>query len=322
MKRQLSIIAFAIALCFALPLTAQAAQLLIPGGQIIGLQLQNGSVTVAAFDDILGANARDAGIQIGDEILSINGRTISCAEDVRNALNSTQSPVTVAVRRGNRQKSVELTPQQTEKGPRLGLYLKQGITGIGTVSWYDPETSTFGTLGHGVNDSRGVLLNMTAGTAYHGQVMSVKKGLCGEPGLLKGSADALDVCGQLLRNTPQGVFGVSKKGWQGEPLPVASFQEVEPGPATIRSTIAGSCVQEYSVEILKIYPEDRADGRNFLLKVKDEALLSATGGIVQGMSGSPIIQNGKLVGAVTHVLVNDPTTGYGIFIENMLDAAA
>lgn len=321
MKRKILLIAFAIVLCFSLPLTAQAAQLLIPGGQIIGLQLQNGTVTVAAFDDALGANARDAGIQIGDELLSINGNPISCAQDVRNALGSQQSPVTVSIRRNNRQKSVELTPQQTKEGPRLGLYLKQGITGIGTLSWYNPETKTFGTLGHGVNDSRGVLLNMTKGTAYHGQVLSVKKGLCGEPGLLKGSADALDICGQLLRNTPQGVFGISKEGWQGEPLPVAAFEDVKPGAATIRSTVADSTVREYSVEILKIYPEDRADGRNFLLKVKDQALLSATGGIVQGMSGSPIIQDGKLIGAVTHVLVNSPDTGYGIYIQNMLDAA-
>jgi stage IV sporulation protein B len=108
----------------------------------------------------------------------------------------------------------------------------------------------------------------------------------------------------------------------GEPLPVADFEEVRLGSATIRSTIAGCSVREYSVEILKIYPEDRSDHRNFLLKVTDPDLLAATGGIVQGMSGSPIIQDGKLVGAVTHVLVNDPTRGYGIFIENMLDAAA
>ena len=163
---------------------------------------------------------------------------------------------------------------------------------------------------------------MTKGSAYEAMIQSVKKGKCGEAGQLKGCADGTALCGTLLRNTPQGVFGVTKQGWKGEPIPVASYEEVCTGPAAIRSQISGCNVQEYSVEILKIYPETRPDGRNFLIKVTDPALLDTTGGIVQGMSGSPIIQNGKLIGAVTHVLVNDPTTGYGIFIENMLDAAA
>ena len=176
-------------------------------------------------------------------------------------------------------------------------------------------------MGHGVNDSKGHLAALKTGSAFPAEIISVKKGTCGNPGQLKGDAQALSVCGTLLRNTPQGVFGISTQGWRGEPLPVADYEEVVAGPASIRSTVAGNAVQEYSVEILKIYPEDKPDGRNFLLKVTDPALLSATGGIVQGMSGSPIIQDGKLVGAVTHVLVNDPTRGYGIFIENMLDAA-
>ena len=322
MKRLCNSIASAILFLFLLPMGARAAELLIPGGQIIGLQLQNNTVTVAAFDDVLGANARDAGLRIGDEILSIDGQTVCCAEDIRAALGQDTGSVTLTVRRDGKNKSIQMTPQQTENGLRLGVNLKQGITGIGTVTWYDPDTGKFGTLGHGVNDSGGSLLNMTKGSAYSAEVISVKKGQCGEPGLLKGSAEALSVCGTLLRNTPQGVFGITKQGWRGEPLPVAEFEDVRTGAAAIRSTVAGSTVQEYSVEILKIYPEDRSDGRNFLLKVTDPDLIAATGGIVQGMSGSPIIQDGKIIGAVTHVLVNSPDTGYGIFIENMLDAAS
>jgi stage IV sporulation protein B len=130
------------------------------------------------------------------------------------------------------------------------------------------------------------------------------------------------IFGEIQKNTPQGVFGRSKNGILGEKLPVAAFEDVHLGHATIRSTVSGDDIGEYSVEILKIYPRDRSDCRNFLIKVTDPALLKATGGIVQGMSGSPIIQDGKLVGAVTHVLVNDPTRGYGIFIENMLTAAS
>ena len=321
MKRLYNTIASAILILFLLPVQVQAARLLVPGGQVIGLQLQNGSVTVAAFDDVLGAGARGSGLKIGDEILSVDGKTVSCAEDVRTALAGSTSSVTLAVRRAGKEQALTLTPCQTADGPRLGIHLKQGITGIGTVTWYDPGTGKFGTLGHGVSTSKGGLLNMTAGNAYNAQVISVKKGRSGEPGLLKGSADGLGICGSLLKNTPQGVFGISKQGWRGEPLPVSDFDEIHAGGAHIRSTVDDQGVQEYSVEILKIYPEDRSDGRNFLIKVTDPDLLSKTGGIVQGMSGSPIIQDGKLVGAVTHVLVNDPTRGYGIFIENMLDAA-
>lgn len=322
MKRLCNLLASTIFFLFLLPANAHAAELLIPGGQIIGLQLQNGSVTVAAFDDVLGGNARDAGLKIGDEICSVDGHSVSCAEDIRSALAQSDTQVTLSVRRDGKSRSVTVMPRQTTEGPRLGIHLKQGITGIGTVTWYNPETGIFGTLGHGVSDSGGTLLNMTKGSAYQAEVVSVKKGQHGEPGLLKGSAEPLGICGTLLRNTPQGVFGVTKQGWLGEPLPVADFEEITTGPATIRSTVSGSAVQEYSVDILKIYPRDRSDGRNFLLRVTDQELLSQTGGIVQGMSGSPICQNGKIVGAVTHVLVNDPTAGYGIFIENMLDAAA
>ena len=321
MKRLYNIIASAVLILFLLPVQAQAAKLLIPGGQVIGLQLQDGSVTVAAFDDILGSSARDSGLEIGDEILSVNDRTVSCAEDIRCALDSADPPVRLSIQRNGKQKNLEIIPQQTADGPRLGIHLKQGITGIGTVTWYDPGTGTFGTLGHGVSDSGGKLLNMTQGSAYNARVISARKGTSGEPGLLKGSAEGLGICGTLLRNTPRGVFGITKQGWKGDPLPVASYDDIRPGAATIRSTVEGSTPREYSVEILKIYPKGRPDGRNFLIRVTDPALLSSTGGIVQGMSGSPIIQNGKLVGAVTHVLVNDPTMGYGIFIENMLDAA-
>jgi stage IV sporulation protein B len=137
-----------------------------------------------------------------------------------------------------------------------------------------------------------------------------------------GSIESRTPIGELTANTAQGVFGIAADPWKGAVIPVAEKNEVRTGSATIRSTVQGTSLQEYSVEILKIYPQDRAGGRNLLLRITDPELLALTGGIVQGMSGSPIIQNGKLVGAVTHVLVNDPTTGYGIFIENMLDAAA
>ena len=301
MKRFFRSIALTAVLLIPLPLQARAAELLIPVGKIIGLQLSNDTVTVVAYDDALGENAKDAGLKIGDEIVKVDGAAVASAEDVRTALNQCDADVELTVRRGSKLSTLNLTPEQTEDGPRLGVYLRQGIAGIGTVTFYDPETGKFGTLGHGGSDAKGNLLKMTKGTAYEATILSVKKGKSGDPGQLKGTADAVSTFGTLLRNTPQGVFGITKQGWKGEPVPVADYEEIHMGEATIRSTISGDAVQEYSVEILKIYPESRADGRNFLIKVTDSELLATTGGIVQGMSGSPIIQNGKLVGAVTHV---------------------
>ena len=304
-----------------LPINARASELLIPVGRIVGLQLSDNTVTVAAFDDASGDGARAAGLKIGDQLLQIDATAIQCAEDVRRALSQCDGDAQLTVRRGNRRCTVTVPTRQSEDGPRLGVYLRQGIAGIGTVTFYDPDTRKFGALGHGVSSSKGNLLDMKSGNAYEAVVLSVKKGKCGEPGQLKGTADAASAIGTLLRNTPQGVFGTAKQGWKGQPLPTASPEEIHVGQAAILSTISGNAPREYSVEILKIYPKDRTDGRNLLLKVTDPTLLEATGGIVQGMSGSPILQDGKLIGAVTHVLVNDSATGYGIFIENMLEAA-
>ena len=309
----------AILILIVLPVSCRAAEMLVPVGRIIGLQLKSEAVTVAAFDDVLGREAKDAGLRIGDQILSVNGCPIRAAEDVAEALEG-ETTAAVMVRRGSKQVSLKIPLQTTADGKRLGVYLRQGIGGIGTITWYDPETGTFGALGHGVSDSSGALLRMTGGSAYDAFVESVKKGKAGAPGQLRGCADS--ACGELLRNTPQGVFGKTSQSWEGAPIPVAAYEEITPGQATIRATVQAGEPQDYSVEILKIYPRDRGDGRNLLLKVTDPRLLEATGGIVQGMSGSPILQDGKLIGAVTHVLVNDPTAGYGIFIENMLDAAA
>ena len=321
MKRFMRTLAFSLIITAALPVSAQAEEL-IPVGQIIGLELGDDTVTVAAFDETCGSRAREAGLRIGDEILEIDDKPIDCAEDVRAALQSCDGDVELTILRGTRRQDVHMVPENTAEGPRLGIYLWQGIAGIGTVTFYDPETKRFGTLGHGVSDAKGILLQMRRGNAYAASIQSVQKGKSGTPGQLKGCAASPEPIGTLLKNTPQGVFGICDRGWEGTAIPTASYEEIHTGTATIRSTIAGNAVREYSVEILKIYPKDRSDSRNLLLKVTDPALLAATGGIVQGMSGSPIIQDGKLIGAVTHVLVNDPATGYGICIENMLDAAA
>ena len=321
MKRT-GIAAILASLFLLLPVHAAAEPLLVPVGQTVGLQLRDNTVTVAAFDDILGARAKEAGLKIGDRITKVNGIPVNNTEEIREILDSSGEKTELTILRGSKEMKITSSTTKTEDGAKLGVYLKQGITGIGTVTWYDPATGKFGALGHGVMDSGGVLMKMAEGATFPAQVQAVNRGKSGRPGQLMGSCSSAASCGDLIRNTPQGVFGKTSQGWSGEPIPIAQPQQIHTGQASIRSTVQGSTARDYSVEILKVYSAERMDGRNLLLKVTDPALLDATGGIVQGMSGSPIIQDGKLVGAVTHVLVNDPTTGYGIFIENMLNAAA
>ena len=313
---------FGVACALLLSVSVSAAEMLIPGGELIGIKLSDGSVSVAAFDDATGADTRAAGVQVGDKILAVDEYPVDCAGDVRYALERADGTVELALERGGKRKEITVKPKITADGPKLGVYLRQGISGVGTVSWYDPETGTFGALGHGVNTSSGALLTMRQGSVYNAAVAGVQKGAAGEPGQLIGAVDNRAPIGTLSKNTAHGIFGTVQKNGQSQPLPLADGTDVRTGGAVIRSTVSGGAPQEYSVEILKIYPGAKETGRNMLLRVTDARLLETTGGIVQGMSGSPIIQDGKLVGAVTHVLVNDPTTGYGIFIDNMLDAAA
>jgi len=278
---------------------ADAAEL-IPVGRVIGLELCDGSVSVAAFDETLGRTAKDAGLQIGDRILKIDGVCVKDASDVRDALARSDGKVEITVLRGEQEHGLSLTPQITADGPRLGVSLRQGITGLGTVTWYDPVSGSFGALGHGVSNSRGELVSITGGRAFEASVLSVRKGACGNPGQLRGGVEGEAVIGVINKNTAQGVFGKTRIPWNGTPLSTGQACE---GEAKIVSVVSGNDPQEYSVEILKIYPKSKSEGRNLLLRVTDPTLLKTTGGIVQGMSGSPIIQDGKLVGAVTHVCV-------------------
>jgi stage IV sporulation protein B len=309
-------------LCFNLLAIPAFARELVVGGQVIGLELTDHTVTVAAFDGELGSIAKDAGLQVGDRIAEIDGKTIRSADDIRQALHCSKGCIQMKVWRQGKLQTLRLAPAITVDGPKLGIFLKQGVTGIGTVTWYDPETGMFGTLGHGVNTPEGELVHMVSGQAYRARVIGVIPGRCGKPGQLQGAVSGADVVGKLWENTVQGVFGTFREGFSGQAMTVAENHEIRTGTAIIRATVDGNSVREYSVEILKVYPKSSGEGRNLMLKVTDPVLLETTGGIVQGMSGSPIIQDGKLVGAVTHVLVNDPTRGYGIFIENMLDAAS
>jgi len=263
-KRAIALLLF----LFIFPCQVSAETLLIPVGQVIGLELRTDTVSIAAIDDTLGRNAAAAGLQVGDQLISIDGAPIRCAQDVSTALQHSDGTVELSVLRAGKTHAFRFTPQITPEGPRLGVYLKQGITGVGTVTWYDPEKGTFGALGHGVNDPQGKLLPMTEGKVYRAGVRTVKKGRSGEPGQLVGALEDLSPIGSIQKNTSQGLFGLTNEVFRGQALPVGSAREVHIGEAAILSTVCGKQPQEYSVEILKIYPHASAEGRNTIGKIK------------------------------------------------------
>ena len=312
------------------PTAETAGRCVVPVGRTVGIKLFSDGVLVVGLSDVQGAQtrspARDMGLKVGDVITHVNGKEVDTIEQVQTAIQTLAGrPMTLKVTRQDKQLQLNGSAACTGQGSyQLGAWIRDSMAGIGTMTFYDPQTGVFGALGHGVNDvDTARLMTMQAGSILYSTVNDVKKGRAGEPGELRGSLDVQRDLGELYANTDAGIFGTVEKpvtDW-AQPIPVAARDEVRPGPAVIRSNVAGEEVKEYQVEIVHVYPVQTGELRNMMLKVTDPELLERTGGIVQGMSGSPIIQNGKLVGAVTHVLVNDPERGYGIFIENMLDAA-
>ena len=293
---------------FALPKT------LIPGGSTMGIKIYSQGLLVTGFERQ--SPARTAGLRKGDLIVAADGKEVRTAEQLRSCLKG--GSVILTVHRSGKEAEFCVTPEDR----RIGAYIRDSVSGIGTVTYYDPETGEYGALGHGINDRETeVLLPVEAGVVIRSEVKEVRKGSSGAPGELKGKFDTHSILGSVDCNTAHGIFGELQVPVPGTPIPVAQGKDVHLGEASILSNVSGDKVRAYSVRILEIHPCETESGRNLLICITDPELLQTTGGIVQGMSGSPIIQDGKLVGAVTHVLVNDPTRGYGIFIENMLDAA-
>lgn len=273
---------------------------LVPGGCTVGIKLYSRGVIVTEVDPH--SAAEEAGLKKGDVILAVDGAEVHTAEGLRRSLDD---EIVLTVLRKGKKTDISAEPDETAEGHRLGAYIRDSMAGIGTVTYCDPETGDFGALGHGVNDvDTRQLLPLQAGVVVPSSVSEIKRGQVGEPGELKGIFDVRQILGVVEENTEEGIFGTMKTPLPGKPLPVAVASAVKTGSASILSNIHGEEVRAYSVEILKIYSNDRERGRNMLLRVTDEELLRQTGGIVQGMSGSPIIQDGKLVGAVTHVCVN------------------
>lgn len=312
---------------------AELGDTVIPLGRAVGIKLFSDGVLVVGLSSLdtpegPASPGRTSGLKAGDVITHMDGSEVDTIEEVQDHL--AQHPgekMTLQVQRG--EESLQLAAQavKTTAGSyQLGVWLRDSMAGIGTMTFYDPDSGVFAALGHGINDvDTAKLMPLETGSIMGATVSDVKKGAAGEPGELHGDFDLTADLGTLYANTEQGIFGWLEDAALAQdlqPVEVAARDQVQTGRATILSNIAGDAVEEYEVEITHLYPENAGDSRNLMLRVTDQRLLEATGGIVQGMSGSPILQNGRLVGAVTHVLVNDPTRGYGILAENMLDTAA
>ena len=323
----------AVLLVFTLSATATAktdSRSLIPGGMAFGIKFFTEGCVVIGTTGVESATgvsspAKDVGLQAGDIIIRAGGREFETAEELVDLIAGCGGrDIAVVYIRDGKENKVNVTPvRDNESGKyRIGVLVRDSTAGIGTVTFIDPKTNDFGGLGHGVYDSESaILLPLARGAVVNVTINEVIKSYPNAPGELRGSFDNIAV-GELWDNSEQGVFGNFSKvpATDKKPIPIAGREEITEGEATVLTTLDGGGIGEYGIEIEKIY-KSSGNVKNFLIRVTDQALLDRTGGIVQGMSGSPIIQNGKLVGAVTHVLVNDPTRGYGIFIENMLESA-
>ncbi|HIR26347.1 MAG TPA: SpoIVB peptidase [Candidatus Choladousia intestinigallinarum] len=301
------------------------------GGIPIGIYLETNGVLVVGTGSVESVDGKSCIpaenlVMAGDYITAANGTPLNTKEELVACINQSQGHnVLLDVQRGGKLLQLQVTPVQTGDGEyKAGIWVRNDTQGIGTLTYVDQE-GNFGALGHGISDvDTGSLMEISDGLLYNAEVVSIIKGAQGQPGELAGVIHYSDGyrIGQITENTKKGIYGTIT----GFPLlaehldlyEIGYRQEVETGPAVIISMVDG-VRKEFDIEIQELRYNVKEENKGMILKVTDDELLELTGGIVQGMSGSPIIQNGRLIGAVTHVFVNDPTKGYGIFIENMLD---
>ncbi len=301
---------------------------LIPGGMLFGVRCGLEGVLVVGLEDVVSGRcpAKDAGLRLGDVITAIDGVPVTSAAALSAAISKDGADgvdsVLSVVRGDDAGMEITLTPYCGTDGVyRAGMWSRDQTAGIGTVTFIDPQTGVFGGLGHGICDtSTGALLPLTRGTTLGVTVGEIVPGTAGNPGELRGSFTGVRT-GTLLDNTSCGVVGVFTALPDIAPMPMGHARDLQTGDATILCTLDDGAPREYTIRIVSIGDPGDLSNKNFVIEVTDAELLGKTGGIIQGMSGSPIIQNGKLVGAVTHVMVNQPQRGYGIFIENMLEMA-
>ena len=305
---------------------------LIPGGQALGVAMRTDGVLVVGVSEVADgiSPARDCGLKAGDVIRSLDGNEIATAEQLTTLVSAAgQRPLRLEFLREGRPMTAMLTPHRDEASGaiRLGAWVRDSTAGVGTLSFYDPDTKRYAALGHAITDGdTGAVLSVSRGQVLRANIVAVQKGQRGTPGELKGSfLREAEVLGDIRRNSILGIYGTLENpavnNLYPDGLPIGLRDSVHTGKASILSSVDGTGVQEFSVEITRVNPQTAPAPKSMVIRVTDERLLSATGGIVQGMSGSPIIQDGKIVGAVTHVFVADPQQGYGLYIDWMLGEA-
>ncbi len=307
-------------------------KLVVPGGQSIGVSLRFAGIYVDSLGEIetedgsRSSPVKKAGINAGDTIIAINGISAESVEAFEKILNSVDGEnVTLTVKDKNgAEREASLTPiRSAEDGKlKIGAWIRDAASGVGTITYYDPQTSEFAAIGHSISDI-GILNNESGaiGDVYKAEIAGVRKGEAGTPGELIGiySENKLKI-GEIESSSEYGIIGTVSNPENlisvRQPIPLGTHNDAALGEAYISSNVEGNKIRDFKIEIIEINHSGE-DGKNIVFKVADEDLISKTGGIVCGMSGSPIIQNDKIIGSVTHVLVNEPTMGYGIFIENI-----
>lgn len=307
----------------------------VPGGNSIGIRLSSNGALVVGYsdlnysDDTVMSPAEKSGINVGDLIVEIDGKNIESSKDLIKVIKEcNKESVNIKLIRNKDEMTKEVKLLKESNGEyKLGLWVRDSTAGVGTMTFYDNKTGKFAALGHPVTDSdTNKPFVVKEGDLLESSIISVRKGEKGSPGELKGIfVDDNKSIGKITKNTQCGIFGESNnelnKNMRSEKMKVGFRDEIQLGKASIITTIDENGPKEYEIEIVKLLEQDEPGPKSMVIKVVDEELLEKTGGIVQGMSGSPIIQNNKIIGAVTHVLINKPDVGYGIYIDWMLQDA-
>lgn len=298
----------------------------IPVGTAIGMKLYTKGVLVVGMSQIENEEKQkekpyeNSGIEQGDIIISVNGNTVENTEDlVTQVNNSNGEKINIQYVRDNTTMETSITPVKSSNQYKIGLWVRDAAAGVGTVTFYEPSTNMFMSLGHGISDiDTEKIVEISTGELVTANILSINKGTKGKPGEIRGTIENGNTIGEIYKNTNFGVYGyVTNKQYldleNKSEMEVASREEIQEGKAQIICQLDNSSPKTYEIEIEKVYKNNNVDNKSMLIKITDESLLEKTGGIIQGMSGAPIIQNGKFIGAVTNVLVNDPTQGYGVF---------
>lgn len=293
---------------------------IIPGGENIGISINTKGILIVGTYEINNQNpAIEAGLKTGDIIKKVNNVDVTNIDELVNQISKSENEASITYLRNDKEFETKLKLIKEDGVSKTGLYVKDNVTGIGTLSYIDPKTLIYGALGHEVIESNsGLLLEVKDGKIVSTNVTTIDRSENGNPGSKNANINLEDEEGTIKENTSSGIFGKYTNSLPNKELKkVANLDEIKTGPAKILTVIDGDEIKEYDINIIKIMKKD-ANNKNILFEVTDKELLEKTGGIVQGMSGSPILQNDLIIGAVTHVVVEDPKKGYGIFITNML----